>query len=94
MRIKSFKRFRPIVESSLASTNATRLWSEAIDRYNKIPLVNKKVDTDLTAFVTAKALEGVFVKVREEENKIRNNVSERTSPLLQKVFGYADSQKK
>lgn len=88
------ERFRPIVESSLASTNATRLWSETIDRYNKIPFINKKVDTDLTAFVTAKALEGVFVKVREEENKIRGNVSERTTPLLQKVFGYADSQKK
>jgi hypothetical protein len=88
------EKFRPIIESSLMATNATRLWSDAIDTYNKIPLVNKKVETDLTAFVTEKALEGVYVMVQEEENKIRNNISERTSPLLQKVFGYADSQKK
>jgi DNA-binding Lrp family transcriptional regulator len=88
------EKFRPIVESSLMATNATKLWSDAIDAYNKIPLVNKKVETDLTSFVTQKALEGVYLTVQDEENKIRNNISERTSPLLQKVFGYADSQKK
>ena len=88
------EKFRPIIESSLMATNATRLWSDALDTYNKIPLMNKKVETDLTTFVTQKALEGVFLTVQEEENKIRNNISERTSPLLQKVFGYADSKKK
>jgi len=87
------ERFRPIVESSLGSVNATKYWSDAITAYNKIPLVNKKVNTDLTAFVTEKALQGVFRKVEEEENNIRNNISFRNTALLQKVFGYADAQK-
>lgn len=63
-----------------------------MNQYNRIPLV-KKVDTDLTAFVTQKAIDGLFVEIAKEELKIRQNVGARTSPLLQKVFGYADRQK-
>lgn len=86
-------RFRPIIESSLGTVNATKYWTDAITIYNRIPLVNKKVDTDLTTFVTQRALQGVFLKVEEQENNIRNNLNFRTSPLLQKVFGFADSKK-
>lgn len=86
-------KFRPIVESSLGSVNATKYWTDAITVYNKIPLANKKVETDLTTFVTGKALEGVFKRVEEQENNIRNNLSFRNTALLQKVFGFADSKK-
>lgn len=88
------ERFRPIVDGSLQAVNATKLWNDALTVYNKIPLVNKKVETDLTTYVTSKALQGVYVMVEEEENKIRSNINARTTPLLQKAFGYADSQKK
>ena len=87
-------KFRPIIDNSLGQVNATKYWTDAINIYNKIPLVNKKVETDLTTFVTAKALSGVFKKVEVKENEIRNNVGARSTGLLQKVFGYADSQKK
>lgn len=86
-------KFRPIIETSLGNVNATKYWADAINVYNKIPLTNKKVETDLTTFVTAKALEGVFKKVEEQENNIRNNLSFRNTALLQKVFGFADSKK-
>lgn len=86
-------RFRPIVDQSLSSVNATKYWSDAVGVYNRIPLVNRKVETDLTLFVTQKALQGVFLKVEEQENNIRNKASFRNSNLLQKVFGYADSRK-
>ncbi len=62
-------------------------------RYNKVPFV-KKVDTDLTAYVTQKAIDGLFIEIAKEELKIRENVGARTSPLLKKVFGYAETQKK
>lgn len=88
------EKFRPIIEGSLSSVNATKIWSDAIGVYNNIPFTNKKVETDLTAFVTQKALEGVFKMVEEKENEIRNKVSARTSGLLQKVFGHADQMKK
>lgn len=87
------EKFRPIIESSLASVNATKIWSDVIGIYNNIPFTNKKVETDLTAFVTRKALEGVFKMVEIKENEIRDKASARTSGLLQKVFGYADTLK-
>ncbi len=84
--------FTPVIENSLNEVNATKYWSEMITRYNKIPLV-EDVNPDLTAYVTDKALDGLFLMVAKEELKIRENVGSRTTDLLQKVFGYADTKK-
>lgn len=86
-------KFSPIIDTSLKKVDATKYWSDVMTRYNKVPLV-KKVDTNLTAYVTQKAIDGLFVEIAKEELKIRESVGARTSPLLQKVFGYAESQKK
>jgi hypothetical protein len=48
------------------------------------------VNTDLDDYLTNRALDGVFLKVQEEEKKIRTNVSARVTPLLEKVFGSLD----
>ena len=53
--------------------------------YNKIPFV-KKVETDLTAYVTQKAIDGLFVMIANEELNIRQNPAARTTELLKKVF--------
>lgn len=87
------EKFSPIIDTSLKKVDATKYWSDVMTRYNKVPFV-KKVETDLTAYVTQKAIDGLFVEIAKEELKIRENISARTSPLLQKVFGYAESQKK
>lgn len=50
------------------------------------------VNTDLDGYLTNKALDGMFLKVQDEEKKIRENVSARITPLLKKVFGSLDSQ--
>ncbi|RIW15203.1 DUF4197 domain-containing protein [Algoriphagus lacus] len=86
-------KFSPVIDASLKKVDATKYWSDVMTRYNKVPLV-KKVNTDLTAYVTQKAIDGLFVEIAKEELKIRESVGARTSPLLQKVFGYAESQKK
>ncbi|MDX5339402.1 MAG: DUF4197 domain-containing protein [Cyclobacteriaceae bacterium] len=86
------KKFSPVIDSSLQKVNATKYWGDVMGQYNKIPLV-KPVQTDLTAYVTQKAIDGLFVEIAKEELKIREQVSARTSPLLQKVFGYAEKQK-
>jgi hypothetical protein len=52
----------------------------------------KPVNTDLDAYLTTKALDGIFLKVETEELKIRKNVSARITPLLQKVFGSLDKK--
>jgi hypothetical protein len=85
-------RFTPVIERSLNEVNATKYWEDIIVRYNKIPLV-KKVNPNLTSYVTEKALDGLFLMVAKEELKVRENAGSRSTELLQKVFGYADSQK-
>ena len=50
------------------------------------------VETDLSSYLTEKALEGMFVKIAEEERKIRTNINARVTPLLQRVFGSVDKQ--
>lgn len=88
------KRFSPIVEGALGKHNVAQYWSAVVTRYNQLPLVNEKVETDLTKYVTQKAIDGLFIQVAQEELKIRNNLGgARSTPLLQKVFGYADRQK-
>jgi hypothetical protein len=86
-------KFAPVIEASLEKVEATKYWNELMTRYNKLPMV-KKVNPDLDAYVTQKAIEGLFVEIAKEELKIRENLGARTSPLLQKVFGFAESQKK
>jgi hypothetical protein len=52
----------------------------------KLGLV-KKEDANLDAYVTQKALDGLFTMVAEEEAKIRQNPAGAASGLLTKVFG-------
>jgi hypothetical protein len=78
--------FQPPIRTSLDNVNASKYWSDLITVYNSIPLV-KKMNPDLTAYVTDKAIEGLFVMIAKEELKIRNDPMARTSELLKKVFG-------
>jgi hypothetical protein len=84
-------KFQPIISDALSKTEATRYWTDLSTRYNKVPFVNK-VETDITAYATQKAIDGLFYEVAQEELKIRSNSGARGTALLQKVFGYADKQ--
>ncbi|MDQ7948161.1 MAG: DUF4197 domain-containing protein [Pedobacter sp.] len=86
------EKFRPVITASLGKVGATKYWGDAATAYNKIPLV-KPINTDLSSYVAQKAIDGMFVQVAQEELKIRNNISARSTPLLQKVFGYADQRR-
>ena len=46
----------------------------------------KAVNTNLSDYLTDKAVDGIFLKVAEQEKKIRTNVNERPSDLLRMVF--------
>lgn len=86
------QKFSPIVSTSLNKVNATRYYSDLTTQYNRLPLV-KPVNTNLTEYVTQKAIDGLFIEIAKEELKIRDNLSSRSTTLLQKVFGYADRKK-
>ncbi|MES1159452.1 MAG: DUF4197 domain-containing protein [Bacteroidota bacterium] len=78
--------FRPVIDSSLQKTGATKYWKTVFDTYNKMPLVSK-VNTDLPSYATQKALDGVFYYVAQEEKNIRQNPAAQVTDLLKKVFG-------
>jgi hypothetical protein len=85
--------FSPKLKASLDKFEATKYWSQLTSTYNKIPGV-KPVETDLVRYATNKALDGLFLKLADEEKDIRTNLSARVSAQLKKVFGWAEQQKK
>jgi hypothetical protein len=86
------QKFEPVITASLNKVGATKYWGDAATAYNKIPLV-KPVNTNLSNYVAQKAIDGMFYQVAQEELKIRENIGARSTTLLQKVFGYADTKR-
>ena len=84
-----FEAFQPVVKESLDEVNATKYYGDIINTYNKIPLV-EKVDPDLDAYVTQRAMDGLFLLVAREEKNIRDNPIERTTELMKRVFRAQD----
>jgi len=80
--------FKPDISTVLNTMHVSDYWSKVTRAYNKLPLT-KKVETDLPQYVTEKAIDGLFVKVADEEKKIREDPKARTTELLQKVFAQA-----
>jgi Protein of unknown function (DUF4197) len=60
-----------------------------VTKYNNLPVVFKKVNPDLTSYVTERATNALFNLIAKEEVNIRTNLAARTSDLLKKVFGGA-----
>lgn len=79
--------FRPVIESALEKVNATKYWKDVFETYNRLPTTFNKVNTDLSGYVTEKALTGLFYQVSLEEQKIRKDPAARVTDILKKVFG-------
>lgn len=77
--------FAPVIETSLEKVNATKYWNAVFTTYNKFSA--DKVNPDVKAYVTEKALAGIFYQLAQEEANIRKNPVARTSDILKKVFG-------
>jgi hypothetical protein len=77
--------FLPHVSDSMDKVGLTRLFKLLMDTYNAIPFVEKQ-SFDLDAYVTAKALDGLFTVIAAEEKKIRTDPAARITELLRKVF--------
>ncbi|MEP7195598.1 MAG: DUF4197 domain-containing protein [Saprospiraceae bacterium] len=86
-----YNEFKPVITTSMEKVGAIQLWTSAVSKYNQLPLV-KKLNPDMSDFVTNKALEGLFKKIAEEELDIRHNLASRTSDLLKKVFSQQDKK--
>jgi hypothetical protein len=94
-----FNLYKPSVKTSLdkpivAGVSANQTWTQIISKWNQFAnsvagkiLQVKPVSYTLDEYVTHQALRGLFIKVKDEEKKIRTDVSARTSDILVKVFG-------
>ncbi|GAC1311923.1 MAG: DUF4197 domain-containing protein [Mucilaginibacter sp.] len=85
--------FKPVIQTSLNKTGATRYYGDAVNQYNQIPFV-RKMNPDISEYVTQKAIDGLFYQIALEELNIRKNVGARSTPLLQKIFSFADKNQK
>lgn len=94
-----YKLFYPEIESTMKSVHADVAWKEITTFYNNLSndvlvktaadiagLNLDPVDTDISAYTTNMALDGLFVVVAEEEMKIRTDIEHRVTELLQRVF--------
>lgn len=82
-----YEKFKPVIANSLNKVSAIKYYSDLVNTYNKIPMV-EKVNPDLNDYATNKAMDGLFLLIAQEEKKIRQDPVARTSDLLKKVFGY------
>ena len=81
--------FAPVVKEATTKVQLTAYWNPLITKYNTAMTFSggQKLDPDLDAYITQKAIEGLFYLVEIEENKIRKDPLARVSDILVKVFG-------
>ena len=84
-----YNSFSPVIKNSFSKVGADKVWNNLISRYNSIPFV-KKVNPDLTQYVTNQALKGVFTMIEVEEKGIREKAGLRNTALLKQVFALQD----
>ncbi len=82
--------FSPVINNSLQKVDATKYWKDIFTTYNRFS--NKPVNTDLGAYVTQKAIDGIFYEIGLEEQKIRQDPAARVTDLLKKVFSNSNTQ--
>ena len=81
--------FAPVVKEATTKVQLTAYWNPIITRYNSAMTLSggQKLDPDLDAYITQKAIDGLFYLLETEENKIRKDPLARVSDILVKVFG-------
>jgi len=77
---------RPSIVQSLDQVGANAAYAKLIDRYNKIPLMTP-AKNNLTDYVTAQTVDGLFVLLAQQEGKIRQNPAAQSTAILKRVFG-------
>jgi hypothetical protein len=79
-------RFLPIVKRSTAKVGLAQTYNQYAEQGARYGLV-KKEHANLDAYVTEKALDGLYFMIAEEEKKIRRDPVGSASSIIKKVFG-------
>jgi hypothetical protein len=85
-------KFQPIVQKAIDSVELTKYWTPLINAYNTATILTgaEDIDPDLEAYVTGKAIDGLFIHIAEKEKDIRKNPLARINDILKKVFSSLD----
>ncbi|MFM7758766.1 MAG: DUF4197 domain-containing protein [Crocinitomicaceae bacterium] len=81
--------FSPKVKEATSKVKLTEYWNPIITKYNNAMTLTggQKLNPDLDSYITQKAIDGLFLMVSKEENKIRKDPAAQVTALLSKVFG-------
>jgi hypothetical protein len=86
---KLVEAFSPVVADAIAKVKLTDYWNPVVSKYNVYASLTGKneITTDLSKYVTDRAISGLFTMVKQEEKKIRKDPIAQVTDLLKKVFG-------
>jgi len=79
--------FKPMVHDAMGNVGVTRQYQELETRTRNIPIVGTSLGVDIDQYVSEKALNGLFLMLEKEEQKIRKDPAARVTDLLKEVFG-------
>jgi len=84
-----YNKFYPVVVEATEKIMLAQYWTPLVEKYNTVTMLTggEQVDTDLNAYVTNKALDGLYLMVAKEELKIRKDPIARVTDILKEVFG-------
>jgi Protein of unknown function (DUF4197) len=81
-------KFQPIVAKATDQAGVTQRYKALVGKNAGVAnLLGGGQALDLDAYVTTKAMDGLFFYVAQQEKDIRHNPAQRTSALLRRVFG-------
>lgn len=80
------QKFSPVVKEATRKVQLAEQYNKFASKAAGSGLIDKK-DADLDAYVTQKAMDGLFVMIAEQEKNLRQNPLGAGSDLLRKVFG-------
>ena len=85
------QRMLPIIKEATSKTGVTAAYKNVMSKAGIAGTLFDTSSLDIDKYVTAKALDGLFVMIAAEEKRIRENPLARSSELLKKVFGSVGS---
>jgi hypothetical protein len=77
----------PIVQNATAKVGVTQSYKQLTAQAGPLMQLAGKSIPDLDAYVTERAMAGLFTTIAEEEARIRENPAARTTEVLRRVFG-------
>jgi len=80
------KVINPIVSKTMDDVGVTKAYKKLVSKADFLGDYVDKDTLDIDSFVTRKTMDGLFLKLAEEEAKIRKDPVARSTDLLKKVF--------